>query len=474
MKKTKTKGTGPGRRLVGDGLKLGLAVLFALALLPLAGWAQPGAPGAPPACRDGRGTISGKVTGVDGQAAAGVDVHATTGNGYIHHSGTTDADGRYVLTKVCAGEFQVIALKGDNIAPEAGFYDEDQDGQPDLVEISDSALTADDIDMVLKAVQGRSPGQPGQPVPPAPAPQPAPRGQNGPGTISGKVTDVDGHPAAGVQVLGFTENGSASAQTTTGADGAYKLANVCIGRYQVVALRLDRTNPGQGFYDADGDGMPDIVEIKAGALVAAGIDITLRPSGRSPLRPLGWTGQPVPLQPGVPGQPVPPRSGGGCPEPDGDVSGTVSDTSGDPVAGAKVVLLDTNDRQLDVQTDSQGGYHFAHVRGGTYFAVAIAVKGGGALLMGLYDPDHDGRPDEIDISDGHWAATDIDITLAPANGRKLADVTWRTVKVIQGHGGARRPVELWMRLLQLARPAPQPGHRPDVPSQPDRFPAFQE
>ena len=121
------------------------------------------------------------------------------------------------------------------------------------------------------------------------------------GTISGKVTTRDGAPVIGAQVASATvpkKNDGAGVDlppedskswvvhaTATDNTGRYRFANVCFG-VAIVSAKQPALKPGKAptppplsprtFYDADGDGRPDRIELTEDSPRADGIDIQLR------------------------------------------------------------------------------------------------------------------------------------------------------------------------------------------------------
>jgi hypothetical protein len=194
-------------------------------------------------------------------------------------------------------------------------------------------------------------GGPPPPRPPGfPAPVPRPV-TTYPGAISGRVTDADGNPVAGADILSLKRSSAGSLlpfhQTgTTGADGRYRLENRSAGDYLVVALPYARgTPPGAGtdwrtpapVSGADGimrgyvatfhggsAGPETATRVSGAAAELSGIDIQLM---RRPL--FAIEGSIV----SGPGQ-TDPGGSGGLPMPSPIV--TVAPLSTDPLGGAAV------------------------------------------------------------------------------------------------------------------------------------------
>lgn len=118
--------------------------------------AMPQRPTPVPACENGQGSISGKVTDKDGNAVEGASVHAFGRGGKAE--GTTGADGTYSLTGLCNGSYMVSAHK-EGVG--GGSYDADGNHRPDAVELADGSNSATAIDITLNTLEcARGPRQP--------------------------------------------------------------------------------------------------------------------------------------------------------------------------------------------------------------------------------------------------------------------------------------------------------------------------
>lgn len=260
---------------------MGVAMLGALAVLATAPAAAQSStdhegrkPAPPVACTGGSGSIAGLVTDASGNAVEGATVRV---GGPSRAEATTAADGSYTVTALCVGDYRVGANKKD---VGHGNHDADADGQPDKVTLTDAALAATGVNIVLveRAEGGpRHPGGPGRGPgrgPELPRPTPAPACTNGSGTIAGLVKDAAGNPVEGALVHA---GGPSRARALTAADGSYQLAALCVGDYRVGA---EKGRLGAGSYDADADGKPDKVTLSDTAPGASNIDITLKAKPR--------------------------------------------------------------------------------------------------------------------------------------------------------------------------------------------------
>ena len=95
-----------------------------------------------------------------------------------------------------------------------------------------------------------------------------------PGSISGQVTFDDGTMPEGT-VFAFNETGDLVGQASIDETGAYRMADLPAGSYQVFGdIFVEGIGQVSGGYDADGDRRPDPVDLAAGQ-DAPGIDIAL-------------------------------------------------------------------------------------------------------------------------------------------------------------------------------------------------------
>jgi hypothetical protein len=176
--------------------------------------------------------------------------------------------------------------------------------------------------------------------------------------------------------------GAGHEAAVTDDQGNYTIDGLCAGSLGVSAGLRD---VGHGFYDADADGRPDLVDITADAPDATGIDIVLT------------------LTP-------PPAA---CTDGQGSISGTVSDTDGNPVEGAHVTAIGRGAHGVTL-TDANGTYSISGLCEGLY-KVSAGLRGAG---QSGYDADGDHRPDPVALTADAMDATGVDMTLRLARPRR--------------------------------------------------------
>jgi hypothetical protein len=205
-------------------------------------------PNRPPACVEPIGSISGVITDGAGAPAAGATVQAfSRGRGVRALAGV---DGTYTIGDLCAGEYSVeaaLATAGN------GSYGGNGRGRSGRVAVTVDAPDVGGIDIVLTA-HGR----------------PA-RCSVANGSIAGRIVDAAGAAVEGARVSAQSQG--PRVETTTADDGSYHLENLCPGSFRVSA---HVRGSGNSFYDADGDGLADMVDLTAESPAATGIDIALR------------------------------------------------------------------------------------------------------------------------------------------------------------------------------------------------------
>jgi|GEM_PF-6080832 hypothetical protein len=345
---------------------------------------HPGGPGQPPPglmmCEDGAGVITGMVLDKNGGAAAEaqVMVYGRFGVGVV----LADESGTYRVEQLCAGDYEVDAVYWNEDEPEklqGGFYDADGDGEPDAVTLAEDDSVVSGIDIALREVEAEFPPGPEDPC------------KDGKGVITGTVTDADGNPVAGAEVMvsGWWD----LFMGETDDSGVYRAEGLCAGDFTVEAGYWDESRPDRllaGFYDSDGDGEPDAVTLAEDGSVVSGIDITLE---------LVEMDMPE----------LPPAS---CDNPQGVISGAVTDEDGDPVAGAEVMVVGMTGFAM-VETDENGLYRAEDLCAGDFMVQAAVFDESNPdqLALGCYDADGDGEPDMVNLAEDDSTASGIDITL---------------------------------------------------------------
>lgn len=232
-------------------------------------------------------------------------------------------------------------------------------------------------------------------LPAAPAsaqqPEPFPPGScaAGRGGIAGTLRDRAGAPVADAELMAYNEQGDYLGGRSDDS-GRYRLERACAGDYVVVGFR-DTSPALLGFYDPDGDGEPDGVVLAKDDSQAGGIDLVLSEEEAIV--------EPAP-------QPAP------CEHPAGEISGRVLDSAGLAVASAEVQVVSDNGGMAQATSLQDGSYKAKGLCAGTYMAAAWDEDPGPSLL-GFFDSDEDGRPDEIPLAADDALVGGIDIVLQP-------------------------------------------------------------
>ncbi|HEU0316844.1 MAG TPA: carboxypeptidase regulatory-like domain-containing protein, partial [Solirubrobacteraceae bacterium] len=267
------------------------------------------------------GGISGTVTDSTGAPRGGVDVSVLDASGTPVGFASTAADGAYVVNGLPAGLYNVgfaLASGGSqNLAPQ--YYDGTPTGAsapPSPPAVRVAAAVVPNVDAHL---------------------QPA-------GEITGTVTDVAGHQLAGILVTVYRPDGSPVAETTTDSAGVYGVTGLADGSYVV---GFD-SGPGGAnylkrfFLQGTATGSPTL----AGATV-----LTLTGTPPTPLH-----GIDIELPAG------------------GQIAGTVTDSLGNPLAGATVTVYLGANPVGTVRTGALGGYLETKLDAGSY-TVGFALPG---------------------------------------------------------------------------------------------------
>ena len=92
--------------------------------------------------------------------------------------------------------------------------------------------------------------------------------------VTGRLTGPDGQPVAGAQVLIADPSGENHQDSADGV-GAFSISGLCPGYYQAMAFLEHPGGMLLGFYDPDGDGQPDWLDLTALREPPGGIDILL-------------------------------------------------------------------------------------------------------------------------------------------------------------------------------------------------------
>jgi protocatechuate 3,4-dioxygenase beta subunit len=232
------------------------------------------------------GSISGRIT-VDGKPKAGLVIELlttiTSGPRRVIAKATTNKTGKYLLTSVASGTYDVSPSAPTLVVPNQG--NSGQSGKSVTIESGES-VKGIDFDLVSK------------------------------GSISGRVRDVSGEPVKGLTVeLLIRGEGNyshpfyspAPGDHTTNDEGAYRISGVPPGRYLAkvgTAYGLTTFGPdqkGSVYYpetfhpDADGASKATVVEVVTGR-ETTDVDITV---GR-PLKIYEIVGQLIVAETGAP------------------------------------------------------------------------------------------------------------------------------------------------------------------------------
>lgn len=120
------------------------------------------------------------------------------------------------------------------------------------VVLENAMMARSSIAMVPSGSTPFTPGNPGNPAVPGSGRMAGPPPSTAPGSISGRVTDADGQPVAGIDVRsvrrvtlsGVPQVATFGQSATTDVEGRYRLAGRAIGDYMVVALPYSMQTPG--------------------------------------------------------------------------------------------------------------------------------------------------------------------------------------------------------------------------------------
>jgi protocatechuate 3,4-dioxygenase beta subunit len=199
------------------------------------------------------GQITGTVTGPTGAPVAGVVVVASSAATQATYATTTWVDGTYVIPGLPAAASYTVEFE-----PSAGglsfadvYYDGKSALDADAVAVTDGHPTSG-IDAQLRVG----------------------------GEVDGTVSDPTGAPVAGVEVRLSPDGSYTWTELSTDAAGRYTFTNVPAGRYTVAFLTpLNATiSYVSQYYDGKDLASADVVVVTDGAS-ASGIDATLQPLG---------------------------------------------------------------------------------------------------------------------------------------------------------------------------------------------------
>ena len=243
----------------------------------------------------GGADLTGKVTDVNGNPVEGAEVVVKDNTGKELGHDTTDVNGDYTVPNVPDGTHEITIEK-------------DGKTETDQVEIGNNGQT----------VTGGGDAQL----------------QVGGADVTGTITDVNGKPVEGAEVVVKDETGKELGRDTTDGNGDYTIPNVPDGTHDVTIEKDGKTETGK-------------VEITGNGQNVSGTDDVQLPVGGA------------------------------------DVGGNVTDVNGKPVVGAEVVIKDQDGKELGKDTtDANGDYQIPNVPDGSH---TITVEKDGKTETGSVD-----------------------------------------------------------------------------------------
>ncbi|GMK42639.1 hypothetical protein PCCS19_56990 [Paenibacillus sp. CCS19] len=243
------------------------------------------------------GTVTGIITNAQtGAPLAGALVEALDNRNSILSTAITAADGSYTLSSLAPASNDRLRVSADTFVTQ-------------VIGFSITAGQTRTINAALSPVAG---------------------------TLTGTITDsATGAPLAGASIRVFTSEGITLQTTSTAADGSYTIPSLQPGSYSVVIM--DEGYAGRTI----------------GALINAGAVTTLN----------------VALQ-----------------QLAGAISGTVTDTSGNPIADAIVRIFSNNIIVVRVATREDGTYDIGNLTPGSYYVSVRAEGFGGLSFSAVVNP----------------------------------------------------------------------------------------
>jgi len=145
--------------------------------------------------------VSGTLTGIDGAGIANSNVLVESSDGAPVQHARTDVLGRWTVFGLQPGSY-VVSYRGDPTSGDHYWGDAATLAEAAVLELGADTVT-NNIDITLRP----------------------------PGSISGTLTNSNGRPAIGVEVIAQTPSRNEVARTTSGADGTYTLDGLANGSY---------------------------------------------------------------------------------------------------------------------------------------------------------------------------------------------------------------------------------------------------
>ena len=237
-------------------------------------------------------------------------------------------------------------------------------------------------------------------APPSATPISTPDATSTPGgcmaSIRGQLTDADGSAVAGaiVSIHRLVGGIEPAVKVTSDASGAYEVGGLCAGEYKAFALIESAMQVIYGYYDPDGDDVPDTILLPEPWTIAESIDIALIYEFLGP-----GAGAVAPI-------PVPALCSGSGLRIEGQVRWDRS-----PVEGIQVMAFGDSGATAGLSV-ADGTYALEDLCAEYY--VIFASVGDPPMPIGAYDPDGDGDPNFVDMTSvGIRSGIDIEIFVPP-------------------------------------------------------------
>ena len=163
--------------------------------------------------------------------------------------GETDSDGRFVLSDLEAGLYQVFVIAESASGIFVTFQDQDADGEPDTIQLQEG----EHFDFGALNLWPMVPEMP-LPGPECPDPQ---------AEIGGQIIFAEGgRPAAGAEIS-LSNISGIPLEESSAADGDFQFRALCAGEYHLFASLEEGEERFFGLYDADENGSPDPIRLQS-------------------------------------------------------------------------------------------------------------------------------------------------------------------------------------------------------------------
>lgn len=296
-------------------------------------------------------SVSGVVTDSDGSPLPSVVVDLFTATGEYVSAAWTDGDGAYTVGGLRDGEYRIRFNPENSSVNVAGEWWDDAATEEDAAVVDLSGGTS---------LTGISPQ-----LDPA-------------AVLTGTVTDASGAPVAQASVSAYTYDDEAGgwwtwvASATAAEDGTFALGSLRPGSYKIQVTAGTDDVLGEWWPDAPEESGAEVLTLAAGA--TTGIDVRLEPAGL--------------------------------------ITGTVTDTTGSPVAGVEVVAY-SDGPVMTASTDEAGVFRLGGLRNGTY-TVQFQTEAASSEVAGEWWDDASKAADAagIEVTQGE-TVSGIDAQLSP-------------------------------------------------------------